>query len=63
MTFTDGSALDSADVKNTFDTIMDPASKATSASYFASVAVGRGPDPQTVVVTLSTSPTPPSRAA
>lgn len=48
--FSDGSALDSADVKHTFDTIMDPASKATSASYFASVATVDAPDPQTVVV-------------
>lgn len=48
--FADGSALDSVDVKHTFDTIMDPASKATSASYFASVASVDAPDPLTVVV-------------
>ncbi|MGG5260742.1 ABC transporter substrate-binding protein [Phycicoccus avicenniae] len=54
VTFTDGSALDSADVKHTFETIMDPASKATSASYFASVKAVEAPDPQTVVVTLET---------
>ncbi|MBD3784241.1 MAG: ABC transporter substrate-binding protein, partial [Micrococcales bacterium] len=54
VTFSDGSALDSADVKKTFETIMDPASKATSASYFAHVASVAAPDPQTVVVTLST---------
>ncbi|GIL36440.1 ABC transporter substrate-binding protein [Phycicoccus sp. DTK01] len=53
VTFSDGSALDSADVKHTFETIMDPESKATSASYFASVASVEAPDAQTVVVTLS----------
>lgn len=52
VTFTDGSALDSADVKHTYETIIDPASKASSASYFASVAGIEAPDPQTVVVTL-----------
>lgn len=52
VTFSDGSALDSADVKHTFETIMDPESKATSASYFASVKSVDAPDPQTVVVTL-----------
>jgi peptide/nickel transport system substrate-binding protein len=50
LTFADGSVLDSADVKYTYDTIMDPASKASSASYFASVASIDAPDPQTVVV-------------
>ncbi|MDF2144907.1 ABC transporter substrate-binding protein [Knoellia sp. p5-6-4] len=50
--FGNGSALDSEDVKYTFDTIMDPATKATSASYFASVKGIEAPDPQTVVVTL-----------
>ena len=50
--FGNGSALDSQDVKYTFETIMDPATKATSASYFASVKSVKAPDPQTVVVTL-----------
>ena len=50
--FANGSALDSQDVKYTFDTIMDPATKATSASYFASVDKIEAPDPQTVVVQL-----------
>lgn len=50
--FGNGSALDSTDVKHTFDTIMDPATKATSASYFGSVKSVAAPDPQTVVVTL-----------
>ena len=48
--FADGSALTSADVKYTFGKIMDPASDATSASYFASVASVDAPSPQTVVV-------------
>lgn len=52
--FADGSTLDSQDVKYTFDTIMNPKSAATSASYFASVASVAAPDPQTVVVTLKT---------
>ncbi|WP_299443836.1 ABC transporter substrate-binding protein [uncultured Phycicoccus sp.] len=52
VTFTDGSALDSKDVKHTFDLILDPDSKATSASYFGSVESVEAPDPQTVVVTL-----------
>jgi peptide/nickel transport system substrate-binding protein len=52
VSFADGSALDSADVKHTYETIMDPDSGASSASYFASVAGIEAPDPQTVVVTL-----------
>ncbi|GGL36085.1 ABC transporter substrate-binding protein [Phycicoccus endophyticus] len=52
VTFTDGSTLDSEDVKYTFDTIMDPDSKASSASYFGSVKSVEAPDPRTVVVTL-----------
>ena len=50
--FANGSALDSQDVKYTYETIMDPATKATSASYFASVDRVEAPDPQTVVVKL-----------
>ncbi|MFJ9391177.1 ABC transporter substrate-binding protein [Nocardioides sp. NPDC101246] len=52
VTFGDGSDLDSADVKYTYEKIIDPASSASSASYFASVAGIEAPDPQTVVVTL-----------
>ncbi|MGN6325366.1 ABC transporter substrate-binding protein [Pseudolysinimonas sp.] len=51
--FSDGSALDSTDVKYTFDKIMDPAQKAASRSYFASVASVDATDPQTVTVHLS----------
>jgi peptide/nickel transport system substrate-binding protein len=50
--FTNGSALDATDVKYTFDKIMDPNSKASSKSYFASVGSVQAPDPQTVVVKL-----------
>lgn len=50
--FTNGSALDSADVKYTYDKIMDPASKASSGSYFASVASVDAPSPTSVVIHL-----------
>jgi peptide/nickel transport system substrate-binding protein len=50
--FADGSALDSTDVKYTFDQIMNPANDATSASYFASVASVDAPNPTTVVVNM-----------
>lgn len=50
--FTNGSALDSEDVKYTYEKIMDPASSASSASYFASVASIEAPDAKTVVVKL-----------
>ncbi|WP_370614477.1 ABC transporter substrate-binding protein [Mumia qirimensis] len=52
LTFSDGSALDSEDVKYTYEKIMDPASNASSASYLASVASIETPDPTTVVVNL-----------
>jgi peptide/nickel transport system substrate-binding protein len=48
--FADGKPLTSADVKYTFDTIMNPASAAVSATYFASVASVDAPNPTTVVV-------------
>jgi peptide/nickel transport system substrate-binding protein len=48
--FADGKPLTSADVKYTFDTIMNPASAAVSATYFASVASVAAPNPTTVVV-------------
>lgn len=50
--FSNGSALDSADVKYTYEKIMDPASKASSRSYFASVASIDAPSPTSVVVHL-----------
>jgi len=52
LTFANGSALDSEDVKYTYEKIMDPASNASSASYLASVASIEAPDPKTVVVKL-----------
>lgn len=48
--FADGKSLTSADVKYTFDTIMQPSSAASSATYFASVASVDAPTPTTVVV-------------
>jgi peptide/nickel transport system substrate-binding protein len=48
--FADGKTLTSADVKYTFDTIMQPSSAASSATYFASVASVDAPNPTTVVV-------------
>ena len=50
--FTNGSALDSTDVKYTYDKIMDPTSKASSGSYFASVASIDAPAPGTLVAPL-----------
>ncbi len=50
--FSGGSDLTSEDVKYTFDKIKDPATKATSASYFASVDTIDATDPKTVVVHL-----------
>ena len=48
--FADGKPLTASDVQYTFDTIMNPASAAVSATYFASVASVSAPDPTTVVV-------------
>lgn len=50
--FSNGSALDSTDVKYTYEKIMDPVSKASSRSYFASVASIDAPSPTSVVVHL-----------
>jgi peptide/nickel transport system substrate-binding protein len=52
--FASGQALTSADVKYTFDTIMNPSSAASSASYFANVASVAAPSPTTVVVHMKT---------
>lgn len=48
--FADGATLTSADVKYTFDTIMNPSSASSAATYFASVASVAAPNPATVVV-------------
>ena len=50
--FSNGSALDSADVKYTYEKILDPASKASSRSYLASVASIDAPSPTSVVIRL-----------
>ena len=48
--FTGGTPLTSADVKYTFDMIMNPSSDASGASFFESVASVAAPSPTTVVV-------------
>ncbi|MFT8637604.1 MAG: ABC transporter substrate-binding protein [Pseudoclavibacter sp.] len=53
--FSNGSALTSEDVKYTFEKIMDPASKASSRSYFASVDSIDAPSPSQVVVHLKSA--------
>ena len=50
--FSDGSALDSEDVKYTYDLIMNPESAASSSSFFASVESIEAPSPTSVVITL-----------
>jgi peptide/nickel transport system substrate-binding protein len=53
VTFADGSAFDSADVKASLDRIRDEATGAVAAASLASVAGVEAPDPTTVVLTLS----------
>jgi peptide/nickel transport system substrate-binding protein len=53
VTFTDGSAFDSADVKASLDRIRDEATGAVAAASLASVTAVDAPDPATVVLTLS----------
>lgn len=50
--FTDGSTLDSEDVKYTYETIMNPDSAASSRSYFTSVDSIEAPSPTSVVIKL-----------
>jgi peptide/nickel transport system substrate-binding protein len=52
--FSDGKDLTSADVKYTFEKIIDPASKASSRSYLASVSSIATPASNTVKITLKT---------
>jgi peptide/nickel transport system substrate-binding protein len=52
--FANGQPLTATDVKYTFDTIMNPASAASSASYFENVASVAAPNPTTVVVHMKT---------
>jgi peptide/nickel transport system substrate-binding protein len=53
VTFADGSAFDSADVKASLDRIRDEATGAVAAASLASVTAVDAPDPTTVVLTLS----------
>jgi peptide/nickel transport system substrate-binding protein len=53
VTFADGSAFDSADVKASLDRIRDEATGAVAAASLASVSGVEAPDPGTVVLTLS----------
>jgi peptide/nickel transport system substrate-binding protein len=53
VTFADGSAFDSADVKASLDRIRDEATGAVAAASLASVSGVESPDPTTVVLTLS----------
>jgi peptide/nickel transport system substrate-binding protein len=53
VTFHDGSALDSADVKYSFERAMDPETGAVNFEVFNDVTSIETPDPLTVVVTLS----------
>jgi peptide/nickel transport system substrate-binding protein len=53
VTFADGSAFDSADVKASLDRIRDAATAAVAAASLASVTAVDAPDPATVVLTLS----------
>jgi peptide/nickel transport system substrate-binding protein len=53
VTFADGSAFDSSDVKASLDRIRDEATGAVAAASLASVTAVDAPDPATVVFTLS----------
>jgi peptide/nickel transport system substrate-binding protein len=53
VTFADGSAFDSADVKASLDQIMDETTGAVAASSLATVTAVEAPDPSTVVLRLS----------
>jgi peptide/nickel transport system substrate-binding protein len=52
--FHNGDALTSADVKYTFDRIIDPKNKAVAQSFFGDVDTITAPDPTTVVFNLKT---------
>ncbi|GLK16675.1 ABC transporter substrate-binding protein [Herbiconiux flava] len=54
VTFDDGSAFDSADVKYSLDTIKEEATAAVAAATLTSVTTVEAPDPTTVVLTLAT---------
>ncbi|MEV7966200.1 ABC transporter substrate-binding protein [Sphaerisporangium sp. NPDC088356] len=54
VTFSDGSAFDSKDVKSSLDKIKDEATAAVASASLASVTSVDAPDPKTVVLHLST---------
>ncbi len=54
VTFSDGSAMDSADVKSSLDKIMDEKTAAVARASLASVSAVQAPDAHTVVLKLST---------
>jgi peptide/nickel transport system substrate-binding protein len=54
VTFSDGSVLDSADVKSSLDKIMDESTAAVARTSLASVSAVQAPDAHTVVLKLST---------
>ena len=55
VTFADGSAFDSADVKSSMDRIMDEKTAAVARTSLASVASVAAPDPTTVVLTMKSA--------
>ncbi len=55
VTFADGSAFDSADVKASMDRIMDEKTAAVARTSLASVASVAAPDPSTVVLTMKSA--------
>ena len=55
VTFADGSAFDSADVKSSLDKIMDETTAAVARTSLASVASVDAPDPSTVVLTMTSA--------
>ena len=55
VTFADGSAFDSADVKSSMDKIMDEKTAAVARTSLASVASVAAPDSSTVVLTMKLS--------
>jgi peptide/nickel transport system substrate-binding protein len=54
VTFQDGKPFTSADVKSSLDRLLDPKTAAVARSYIASIQQVAAPDPNTVVLTLST---------
>jgi peptide/nickel transport system substrate-binding protein len=53
VTFSDGTAMDSADVKSSLDKIRDEKTAAVASASLAAVSAVQAPDPRTVVLNLS----------